>query len=501
MPGKSLKKFCKITQWIEQNDEPLAIAIRAMCMERGFFPRRSTGVTFVYPSAAVRKEIVAAVYSADPAAAEQLINAHLIYGALTTPAEFKECGSKLGILLEAKSTDAKSVTLANGAKISPVPGFVPLRENKIAVWRVDSGSMPLEGKEYVPAFKRDRAAKVGGGPASSRRVAMGEKVAAEYDACMRSGSHGVDPYLACTVSLLNFLKSDCPDHLAAVLPFLDRDPCTSFYLLVEPYTTNSSSCLLPDEVLFGPRGWNCAEIFSSPVSEFGGFLDAAAACLQGDSAAIRGAIDRVRVHITGVDGRAMNAVRTPKAVQDAYVALGSHNTIDGAGPVLPPASLARVPGLKKLWQDELRFVLHAAMSHMRARAYSPDSFKSVLNMLRFDRPGNNYAAEASLSSAEQLLKNVSPKAEFNLLIRFVCSSDFLYVPVAAAHIGASWGEVPTSSDTKQFRDSRDLSVFNAEVSKQGLLESYSRAGADEPRQLDAGHAAQLRFHSQRGSAI
>jgi hypothetical protein len=332
-----------------------------------------------------------------------------------------------------------------------------------------------------------------------------------YDQCMRADRcRTKDPYLAHSVSLLNFLKGSHPNVLVAILPMIDRDPAVTFYLLIEPYKTSGSDYVLSDDILFGSAGWNGAEVFEGAVSEFQGFFESLSSqsapsaedrssgnpvvpYVFRDAGFVRSGTDNVRMQIVGEDGRKANKIATPKLVHQVYESLIAQNAIGGAQPILPDNTIRLLPGTKKLWQDELRFVLHAALMELRGQpSYQTAQFAEIVRMLRFSRPGNNYSTEAQLSNFELLQQNVSAQAEFSLLVKFINSTDFLYIPVPGDKVGGAWGDIPTTVTMYNLR--HPMSVYNAEASKQHLLEGYKATGMDAPRQLDAGTIASIRHY-------
>ena len=427
MGSKKLKMYCHIHQWVDVKDGALAGVFTDLCMKNALAGGRS-GATLLYPTAAVRKEIATKAYSAAPEEAIRLLNAHIIPTAVRTAANFRSgVGSRLGIKLEVESaSDSDStVTLKGGATLKPASDFLSLRNN-LAVWEVKSGEVPLEGAAFE-APKRGRGEYRGGSAFINSRQELAATVENAYDMCMRSDRcRTKDPYLAHAVSLLNFLKGTHPNALVAVLPMIDRDPAVTFYLLVEPYKTEGTDYVLDHDVLFGPNGWNGAEVFEGAVSEFQGFFNSLGSqaapsaedstsgnpvvpyVFRGDAGFIRSGIDNVRMQIIGSDGRNANKVSTPPLVHQVYEILITRNAISGAQPILPNDTIRRLPGSKKLWQDELRFMLHAALMGLRDQpSYQTSQFAEIVRMLRFSRPGNHYSDEAQLSNAELLRRNVS----------------------------------------------------------------------------------------------
>ena len=510
--SKKLQKYCRIFQWVEANDDAFARAIHDLCMEGALSAGRRSGTTFLFPSADLRKEVVKKAYSKEPEEAIRLLEAHILSGVARTANDFRDLGSKLGIKIELESGAGSKATLKGGAQREVAADFVPLRKDNIMVWKVVSGAVPLEG----PAFEMARrgrgeplAVKTGGCEYSAKdRRQLARTVELAFDHCMQKDRcQTADPYLTHTVSLLNFVKQNHPATLPAVLALVDRDPAVTFYLLVEPYKSAGSDYVLRDEVLFGPSGWNGAEVYQSAVTEYQSYFNALAAqqtftaedrasgnsvvpLAFRDSSFVRTAVDNVRMQIIGEDGRKANKIQTPKLVREAYAALASGNKIADAQPILPDETLSLVPGAKKLWQDELRFVLHAAMMELRrAPRYEPQQFTEILEVLRFIRPGNDYGAEAQLSNAELLQGNVNAQSDFLLLLKFINSSDFLYVPVSDEKVGGDWRDIPVTED---LYDPSDLRVYNAEASKHRHLESLRARGLDAHRGLSPGAIAAIR---------
>ena len=523
MPPSTKKKaplYGHIIQWVEAKDPDFAAAIRDLCLEHALGGR--SGATLLFPSADVRRGIVEKAYSDEAEAAIHLIEAHVVPMPLRAPADFREAGSRRGVKFAVERADGMTVTLAGGAVLAPAKDFATARKESLAVWVVSAGEVPLTGDKFTPpAAGRARLArgKAKAAPPPVKfgaRVALAATVEGEYCACMAADRCATsDPYLARTVSLLNFLRDSHGELLEAVLPILDRDPATCFYLLVEPFKTAGHDFVLPDAVLFGGGAWNAAAVYQNIVSEFQSFFGAAplpgasqdrsAAKAFSDPAFVRSAVDMVRVNILETG----NKTTAPVAIRDVYDVLGATNEISGAGPILPVATLALVSGAKKLWQDELRFVLHDKFNQLRfAPVFSRVAFAEVVDWLRVFRPGNDYAAEARLTNGASMVGNVDPKAEFALLKQFVSSTDFLYIPVPADLIGADqWDENPdiplsaVMTGGASAAGSSECPVFNAEASKHRLAVEYLAKGFDATSRLSGGCLAAIRHYVRVNGAL
>ncbi len=445
-----LTKHCRIYQWIEAQDPMLASAIHDLCLEGNLSPSHGRGVTFLYPKEkALRDEIVEKAYSDDADEAQKLIESLIIPDALLTAADFnrRPVGNRLGVKIGVEAVEGSKVKLAGGAELSPADDFHPLskRAGDIAVWLLTKGRVPTSGESYsapVPARRGPKAPTRGGngGEGPSERLLLARKVEAKFDRCMRldrCASH--NPYLAKVVSLLNYLKMAHPDVLTKVLPVIDYEPVITFYLLLEPYKTSGEN-LIPDGILFGEGGWNCAHAYGNAVEEYKAIFaslpqQASSVYAFRDRAAVMAQIDLVRQKYGSLNPRS-----GPQFVQDCYAALASQNAIQGLTPILPDSTLAALAGGKKLWQDEFRFIVHEALQTMRQMPYTSDVLGSILRDICTCWPGNNYASEIRLANVADLRSNVAPRNELLLLGKFVNSTDFLYLPVAPEAVGEAWGD-------------------------------------------------------------
>lgn len=472
-----LSKYCRIFQFVEANDADLAQAIRDLCME-GALAARGAGVTLLYPAEkGYRAEIVDKAYTDEAEEAVHLLESLIIPMAVRSASDFRSgVGSKLGVKLEVEKVEGSKVFLKGGAVLKPSTSFRPLgtkASEKMAVWVVESGRVPTSGEKFeLPAHHKKGGkgyrggASGGAGGGHSRRCAIADDVEKEFDRCMREGScRSKNPYLAKSVSLLHFLKIRYPDLLCLVCPIIDRDPAVTFYLLLEPFKA-IGPCLLPDEVI---AGWDGAESYEDAVAEYREYFESKSdAKYSSDPAGVRSAVDGLRQRI----GASLNKINTPTAIRAAYQTLETQNQIGGMGPILPEATLRALQGCKKVWQDELRFLLHAQLTEvLTAPSYEPGEYAAIVYMLRVDRPGNDYHAELTLANPGLYGGNgrtgdIAPNDRFGMLVTFLNSTDFLYTPVPRANIGTAWA-------TFAGYDPRTGKIYNAEASKEQVLEMHS----------------------------
>lgn len=528
-------KVCRIFQWIEQQDERFASAIRSLCME-GALSKGATGTTFLYPKdKAYRDEIADAAEGADADEAVDMIKSLIIHEGLPNASDFQRgpIGSGGGVLYEVEDVSGDTIRLKGGVTLKKEEGFRLLRHKeegtrRLVVWNITEGRPPLTGPAYVrPRRGATKGAnghpgadgKTGGAAAATFRGRLAAKAERDFDTQMKlDGCRTRDPYLALVVSLLQFLKMQHPDILQAVLPLIDYNPVVAFYILLEPHKT-AGAHMIPDAILSGTGGWNGAESFSDAVGEYKQFFDeladgaasasASTAASHGsssssssgkgkggrnntpyiyrDHAAIVRATDLIRQKIADVTDK----MSLTKIIVGAYGQLAASNSIGDLGPIFPAATLALLGGGKKAWQDEFRFVIHAATQELYSAAraatgnvYDPAEWGAVVSTLQIDRPGNDYVKEATLVGMVAMKGNVNPTVDFHMLKKFGNSTDFLYVPAPAGMIGGFMGDGG---------DPFDMQVYNRNYDAHRTLERGRTRGGG----VSAQALTELRMYKHR----
>jgi hypothetical protein len=460
MNGKKKRSAApRIYQWLKKEDPELAGAVHELCLEGAL----ASGATLLYPTdAAYRNEIIDRVNSGDTNEAARLMESLIIPDAVRNGADFlsRPVGNALGVKLAVKSADGMKVQLAEGVALELARSF-PNSED-VAVWRVTSGRLPLEGEPF-DAYPRRAAGgghhkrhAVKGGADNPRRC-LARRVEEKFCARMlRNKCAGYDPYLAKSVSLLNYLKATHPEVLAAVLPMIDYDPLVTFYLLLEPYKAQAPF-VIPEEVLFGPNGWCGASAYGDALAEYKAFFNGAAGS-GSKGPYVFSAPDKVSSRVDAERQRQGGGRPNPQKVQKVYAALIAQNTIDGLQPVLPEGTLAALPGNKKLWQDEFRFVVGEAACSMRNKpVFDVHDFQTILQDLEFAYAGNKYDSEFPF------FRDPQSRTDVLLLAKFINSSDFLYMPVPPDMAAVPRGSMKMDDTMVYNRNAWSLAILGRTV--------------------------------------
>jgi hypothetical protein len=166
MPSKKVKKFCRITKFLEQTDKDLYQALDDLCLF-GLFRTRGRGITFMYPTnKEYRKKILAHAYSNNPEKAVDMIRSLVLLDFLPTTADFKnkkdDIPNALHKKLEVLTTDSKEVNLKSGHKLVVDKSFITLRDGEpVAVYKLSGkGELPTTGTNAT--MKYNNAKKTGG---------------------------------------------------------------------------------------------------------------------------------------------------------------------------------------------------------------------------------------------------------------------------------------------------------------------------------------------------
>jgi hypothetical protein len=170
MPPKTVKKFCGIAKFIQQNDKDLYQALDDLCLF-GLFRPRGRGVTFLYPSdKSYRKKIIDTAYSNSPENAVDMVRALILIDYLPSAADFKnkkeDISNALHKKLEVESADSKEVKLKSGHKLVIDSSYLPLRSSdNIAIYILTGkGELPTTGVAATMKYNNSAPnTRVGGG--------------------------------------------------------------------------------------------------------------------------------------------------------------------------------------------------------------------------------------------------------------------------------------------------------------------------------------------------
>ena len=228
--NRSLKKFCRLTKYIEQQNADLYQVIEDLCIGHYFKPSRdSNGITFLFPeNKAYTQKIINAAYSTDPDVAVNMIKSLIIYGYYSSTSEFKEgVVNLLNQKIEVKSADAKSATLENDLTVSKDDKFIPMsyRENMAVFVLSGKGEISLNGPSSSP-----EKIKKTGGSCSSKKAELHKLLESKFSIDIENSDKS-NVYVKKVCLQLTCLLDDKNADRKKVCEFLGNDEFSDSYLL------------------------------------------------------------------------------------------------------------------------------------------------------------------------------------------------------------------------------------------------------------------------------
>jgi hypothetical protein len=505
--GKSeARVYCNIYTWIEDHDAKFAHAMSRMCAV-GLLSARKYGKTFLFPPEEVRKEIIKKSVTGDEKefdAATTLLKAYVIQSALSDGAAFqkKPAPTNLnGTSLTATSAAGDTVKLEGNVVLKRADDFVADSRKNISVWLVTEGKL---GGSVGGRRIRSRRGPVSGGDedsqasaaarCSSDRVRYTDAVMAQYKIAVRLRTiRNMDPFVCCTASLLNLLKSRYPDIYAGVAPFIDRRAIITWYLIVEPY--KASGHIIPDAVMkawggIPMDGGGAASMYSALFEDLGN-LNSQYPCLAfSDPSSIASVVDCLRFTLIG--SKDMTAA-VGDEIMEYYDALGRNflpTTENGRiEPIFPQASinLGIVSKCRLLWQDAFRFIVGTDASEVEQSGGQDrtcdELFTKIYTMTSVD------FADAIYNNFSEI-RGVNPQGGIDKYYSLINSTDFLYVARSEKDATTGMAEnCPSNKGAQVPLEGEE--VFNAEYPK--IAELKMKVGNEDPISVPEGAIALCQY--------
>jgi hypothetical protein len=396
------------------------------------------GGTFLFPPEAVRRRITEQAF-ADGQTRRDTTDEVLPYylpAVLTSAADFRrrDLANGAGRKVEVKPGYGETVQLISGAvlrrrRVGPHPNAAAADPNYV-IWDVVSGAPPTDGAPMATPARRQRT-KRGGAPVADRggRAVLAEELARKYSAAMvQHQGAAYDPFAAAMLDFYRMLKSDTARYgavLAKANLLKDINPLITFLLVIEPFKTVGEPHV-PDAVVVEWRTQHAGRTpYEDCIKEYEAeVLGGVPVGIVPNRAVFDLEVERQRLQISSVNPHLL-----ADAVQKAYESLWGANRLGGISPVFSENPLGgATAAAEALWRDEFRFTVFEALRGLYRGVYDPRTFYALLHSIMLQRPGNNVKSELLLNCADMILHDVSPRGSLLLLLKFVNSTDFLYLP-------------------------------------------------------------------------
>jgi hypothetical protein len=239
MPPKKVKKFCRVTKFLEQNDKDLYQALDDLCLLGLFRPRRDKGITFLYPSdKAYRKKIIDHSYSNSPEKAVEMFKCLILFDYYKNPSDFSRgsISNAHNEIVEIETTTAKDVKLKSGHTLTPNKEYIPLRDGEPVTVYTLTGKGELTKSGIKASMKpQDSKYKARGG-AEQRVQGLAEFVHKEYCNVNRSIYKAV---VSCIYGYASTLENSA--NSKKIYDRICASARASFYSIFEPYNSVRNS--------------------------------------------------------------------------------------------------------------------------------------------------------------------------------------------------------------------------------------------------------------------
>jgi hypothetical protein len=416
--SKSEKKLhCSILDYLEVNRPEVYQTIKNLCLGGAIKPRRDSGVTFVIPAAEVLKKIQGLALSekeADVEEALKMMQAHILNEEYSKPAEFnKGVSSKLGILIEVES-NAGTVILKNGTKLTVDGGFrmMPRREG-MAVYTA-SGPMPMEGPAAPRPERKQRGDKatgrgeIKGADEFNRQAFIGQI----HDSFQKDNNGNI--YLAAVLSLMEHLESNKRESFNRALLTLDLSPYTSLYLLIQPGCRRA--CVVSNDCFDGWKFENTSSVGQDSIKKYISYMEKAAKLLAGSVKEIDSKVDDLR---WGITSGGISKSHVLRKLDEAY-------SESNVASLYADQSLGQwfAADRFKQWQDEARFHINYMITYweqdIMSHKHDFDSIKmTIAALMASDKPYFSETSGRAITSTADFMTGP---------IAFIESHSFMYYP-------------------------------------------------------------------------
>lgn len=462
---KKVQKYCRIFNWIQDNDEEFADVMINLCLDRiADINRRNQSITFLMPRGKLRTDIIDMAYSTVPEKAVDIIISLVIPVGIDSIETFnnmkpEHIGNKLRYIFpKIVNPNSKTVNFDNKLVIKQwQPKFVPRDNTKIYVYEIESGIPPgnieklnkyVDKQEFVISDNtkqvkgaaeechQDPISQLNGKPRAMFAQTIEQFVRDEIQKI-----HNKNIYLPVTVLLLQKLLEPSHYHtFIKIKPILDVDPIITFYLILEPYKL-SGEFLVSNDIFNNRLFENILKIRTSiedPVSIYRSIINK----IIDEPAMVFHETRLIIDNINILRNKLLNDTEArilPEEIISIYNTIEEKNEIKVIGNkavnltnVFPESLIShyRNNHNKRLWQDEYRFIIGECLRTMKTE---PDAsarlvvFNNICNTLKLNLRGDDYSTELCIMNYAEYPLTSCVRDRVRMMQYFVNSPDFLYI--------------------------------------------------------------------------
>ena len=243
MPSNKLKKFCRLSKYLEQSDKEFYQALDDLCL-LGLLRVRGNGVTLLYPTnKTLRKTFVKYAYSNEPEKAVDMFKTLVLLDFLPKTTDFKpnaDIANAHHKKLEVKSSESKGVELKSGHKLELAKDFANMRKDEpVAVYHLSgTGELPNTGSRVDTKTMQQKNIRGGTQGGNETRMKIAEKVEKLYNESLLSDDDTKRKIYRTIVSSIYEFAVKNNTYRYLIKPRICATARASFYSIVNPYGDN-----------------------------------------------------------------------------------------------------------------------------------------------------------------------------------------------------------------------------------------------------------------------
>jgi hypothetical protein len=255
----SLKKYCSLSKYLQQNDKELLAAFEDLCQQHLLRPQRdSSGVTLIIPKEkAYRQKILNAIGSTSPEVAVAMLKSLVLRDYYPTPSSFgTNVVNLLGQKVSIEGTSETSVKLDKNMVLTQDKKFIPLNRDNMAVYLL-TGKGEISTSNPAAAIVQ-KPSKMGGSESSSAKKEL-QKYLEDIYATEIGKVDNI--YVKKVYFQLRYIKYGDPEFITGgseenIIDYLGNDEFSDSYLLDMYCDSCAKDCFKVLLSLFKSNGEN-----------------------------------------------------------------------------------------------------------------------------------------------------------------------------------------------------------------------------------------------------
>jgi hypothetical protein len=435
------KERCDLINYLRLKNKDIYKIVEDFCLYSQFSPaigkktKTSLGLSFIIPSKKTVDNLKKLAKKDDVDEVVKVLRSHLLLGIPNA----KTIKSKSGVNYDVEVVSKKDIDLFVG-KSNSVRLILEEKFDKsvVHIYKIKSGDVLVSDKNetMIEEKKETSGGSEGLSPEVSRRVMDARKLYEEF-CLLRSKGNLKDPYLEFVGGFIGTMealeridsKTNFRSELNAIKAILDPCPFVSYHLIFEPYKNpphnKQYTYIIPNNVYHRVRS---TMVIDNPAKFYKKYM---IPTVNADQDKIKTIKEDIRRNIS-TETKYDNIVNLVRVHYDELMNTDSvKGTPFGFNSLVK--DLFKSEPQMKLWQDLFRLNIGEEFRRSTKNSFNYRAFRFLNATIINCHAGNDYKKELifnypySTGLSAPLMEPSMQELNF-ITMRFVISSDFLYVP-------------------------------------------------------------------------